>query len=366
MQIIIIKENVGMDISMDDFSVCFLTLSSNMSIVVKGTRTFPNNERGYISFVEWVKRKTSGICPFTFTMEATGVYYEGIAYHLFEEGFGVHVVLPNHAKKYGGSLGTKSKTDAIDARLLAQMGLERNLPLWKPSSPHFWVLKNLTRERQALIHDRTAALNRLHAYSHQGCPLQDCIERTNRQIAFYEDQITEIESQIKKIVDSDPALSQRISYIQSIKGVGFLTAVIIIAETNGFATFTGIKQVVSFAGLDIRIRESGKWKGKSRISKCGNRHIRKALYMPALAKISHDPNTRIFYERLVEKKRIKMVAGVAVQRKLLALIYTLWKKQEMFDPSAPKISGNVQHKSSFGSAGKAKNSGYLNSTHYTR
>lgn len=185
-----------------------------------------------------------------------------------------------------------------------------------------------------MIGERTAALNRLHAYSHQGHPQQDSIERTNRLIVFYEAQIAEIEDQIQKIVKADPSLRKRISYIESIKGVGFLTAVIIIAETNGFATFTNSKQVVSFAGLDVKIRESGKCKGKSRISKCGNRHIRKALYMPALAKITHDQNTKLFYERLVQKKGIKMVAGVAVQRKLLALIYTLWKKQQMFDASA--------------------------------
>lgn len=185
-----------------------------------------------------------------------------------------------------------------------------------------------------MIREHTAALNRLHAYSHQGHPHKDCIDRTNRLIVFYQAQIAEIEDQIQKIVRADPLLSRRISYIESIKGVGFLTAVIIIAETNGFATFTGIKQVVSFAGLDVKIRQSGKWKGKSRISKCGNSHIRKALYLPSLSKITHDNNTKLFYERLVEKKGIKMVAGVAVQRKLLALIYTLWKKQQMFDASA--------------------------------
>lgn len=337
MQTTIIKENVGIAISMEDFKVSFLAMKSDLSTLVKGSKTFANNHRGYTSFVEWAKRKTSGDCPLTFTMEATGVYYEGLAYHLFEQGFHLYVILANQAKKYAGSLGVKSKTDAIDARILAQMGLERKLMKWEPSSPDFRLLKNLTRERESLLGERTAALNRLHAYSHQGYPQQDSIERTTRLIAFYEDQIAQIETQIQNIVKSDPSLMKRISYVESIKGVGFLTAVIILAETHGFATFTGIKQVVSFAGLDIRIRESGKYKGKSRISKCGNRHIRKALYMPALSKITHDNHTKLFYQRLVEKKGVKMVAAVAVQRKLLALIYTLWKKQQLFDESVADI-----------------------------
>lgn len=132
--------------------------------------------------------------------------------------------------------------------------------------------------------------------------MKDCIERTRQQVAFYDGQIAQIEDQIKQIVKSDNNLDKRISCVQSIKGVGLITAVCIIAETNGFATFRNIKQVISFAGLDIKIKESGKWKGRSRISKCGNRHIRKALYMPALSKITHDQKTNIFYDRLVQKK----------------------------------------------------------------
>lgn len=127
MQTAIIKENVGMDISMDDFKVCFLAMKSDLSVVVKGSRTFANNQRGYTSFVGWVKKKVSSDSALTFTMEATGVYYEGVAYHLFEQDFLLHVILPNQAKKYAGSLGLRSKTDTIDARILAQMGLERKL-----------------------------------------------------------------------------------------------------------------------------------------------------------------------------------------------------------------------------------------------
>lgn len=329
-----LKENVGVDISMNDFSVSFTTLKSDLSVRVKGTKNFPNNQSGYIALEEWVAKKTSGDCPVSFTMEATGVYYEGAAYYLFEQGYTVYVVLPNQVKKYGQSLGIKSKTDKIDAGTLARMGMERKLSEWKPFSPCFRTLKCLTRERDTMINERTEALNRLHAYLHQNCPPPGCIERAKRLIAFYDEQIQEIDSQIKQVVDSDKALAHRLAYVCSIKGVGFVTAVVVVAETNGFATFRNIKQLTSFAGLDVRIRESGNWKGKSRISKCGNRHIRKAMFWPAFSKIRNDEKTKEFYERIVEKKTVKMVAAVAVQRKLLGLMYTLWKKQEMFDASA--------------------------------
>lgn len=105
----------------------FLAMKSDLSVVVKGSRTFTNNQTGYTSFVEWVKKKVSSDSVLTFTMEATGVYYKGVAYHLFEQDFLLHVILPNQVKKYAGSLGLRSKTDTIDARILAQMGLERKL-----------------------------------------------------------------------------------------------------------------------------------------------------------------------------------------------------------------------------------------------
>jgi len=119
-------------------------------------------------------------------------------------------------------------------------------------------------------------------------------------------------------------------YLLSIPGVRLLTAATIVAETNGFAAFESIKQLTSYAGLDVRIAESGKWKGKSKISKRGNSHIRKALFMPSLSKITHDKATKQFFERIKTKKGIGMVATVAVERKLLGLMFSLWKKQEMY------------------------------------
>lgn len=330
----IIKQNVGIDIAKDDFKVSFSTIVDDLSTTVKGTRTFSNNLSGFEDFIAWSKKKSVGELPVSYTMEATGVYYEGLAYHLFAQGFTVHVVLPNQAKKYGQSLGVKSKTDKIDAQTLASMGLERNLLKWEPFSPYFLVLKQLTREREAIICEQISALNRLHAYQHQGQLQPESIDRSERQLAFYKSQIEEIDMQIEAIVKSDESLYQRIEYIDSIKGVGFLTAVIIVAETNGFAGFTSIKQLTSFAGLDVRIAESGKWKGKSKISKKGNSHIRKALFMPSFSKVKYDPKTKQYYDRLSEKKGIKMMAAIAVQRKLLGLMYTLWKKQEMFNPDA--------------------------------
>ena len=126
-------------------------------------------------------------------------------------------------------------------------------------------------------------------------------------------------------------MKTKIGYLDSIPGVGLITAAVIVAETNGFAAFESIKQLTSYAGLDIRIQESGKWKGKSKISKRGNSHIRKALYMPSISKKTYDWATKQFFERIKEKKGIGMIALIAVERKLLGLMFSLWKKEEMYN-----------------------------------
>jgi transposase len=258
---------------MYSLSVAFSVLTDDFRTVVRGTRTFSNTSKGFALFQTWVSDKKQLASEVHFTMEATGVYHEELVYFLHEKGYLVHIVLPNVAKKYGQSLGLKSKTDKLDARTLAQMGLERELRLWKPLSSSMLVLKQLTRERDALVCTRTIFANRLHAYRHQGRPFQDSITRSMDLIFSLDEQIKKIEKEVKNLVDADNVLKTKMEYLVSIPGVGLLTAAIIAAETDGFVTFTSIKQLTGYAGLYVRIAESGTWKGKSKISKRGNSRI---------------------------------------------------------------------------------------------
>ena len=183
----------------------------------------------------------------------------------------------------------------------------------------------MTRERNALIKERTVFQNQLHALNHSVDPFKKSVNRLKQIIKFINKLIGAIEKDCANIIGKDEMVKSKIDKVTTIPGIGFITAVVIIAETHGFALITSIKQLVSYAGLDIKIRESGKWKGKSRITKKGNVHIRKALYFPSYSSIKYSETNGIFYERLFEKKGKSMIAATAVQRKLLGLIYTLWK-----------------------------------------
>jgi transposase len=264
-------------------------------------------------------------------MEATGVYYEGLAHHLHAQKFTVHVVLANQSKSYGKSLGLKSKTDKIDARTLSQMGLERTLREWTPPGPVLINLKQLTRERERLINMQTVLKNNLHSCEHRACPRASTLHRTNDIVSFIKEQIKAIDKEIVSEIQKDEAIKRKLPYILSIPGVGVLTAATVISETKGFADTVNIKQLASYCGLDIRIAESGTWKGQSRISKKGNSHLRHALYMPTLSKIRFDTSTKEHYEKL-KARTCPMKAVTAECRKLLCLMYSLWTKEEMYCP----------------------------------
>src|SRR5690606_28410827 len=110
------------------------------------------------------------------------------------------------------------------------------------------------------------------------------------------------------------------------------TIVKVLAETNGFLLFDSIRQLVSYAGLDVVQDQSGNQTGKTKISKKGNAHLRQSLYMAALSAGKYNPVLKPFYERMKEKLPAKKQGIVALMRKLLILINTLWKTEEEYDP----------------------------------
>ncbi len=318
------KTNVGLDISMDTFAATIAVLNDDLEIDFLGYGEFENNKKGFKSMEKWIKSFNIKSEEFHFTMEGTGVYYEKIANYLHQKNHSVHVVLANKTRRYAESLDIKSKTDKIDSKNLSQFGIERKLKNWQPPISYFAELKSLTRERANVIKLRTQLKNNLHALNHSYSPNKDNIRRLNSIIKSLNAQVKEIEAEIRLKSKSDVEIKEKIDKLTSIPGVGEITAVSLVAETDGFALIENSKQLTSYAGLDVRIRESGKWKGQSKISKKGNSFIRSALYFPALTAIRCSNEFKSTYERITTKKKSK-VGITAISRKLLVLVYSLWK-----------------------------------------
>ena len=338
-----LKLSVGIDIAKDNFSACITIRYADGRLVILSNKEFGNRKGGFVALLNWVKRMTPkgyvGIKT-VYVMEATGVYYEALAHYLAEQEQHVSVQLANNVKNYGKSLNQKSKTDKADAQIIAQMGIERELSGWSKPQTYWRKLRSLCRERVALIEEKTVIGNQLHALeiAHDTCP--ETLKRLEKRIDFIEKQVKEIEIQINTDVAKDPANAAKIDKVCTIKGIGILTAVAIVAECDGFVLFKNKSQLVSFAGYDVVKKDSGDVKSPGYISKKGNRYIRRALYWPAQTAIKLNPEFENLAGRIYNTTKIKMKGAVAVQRKLLVLIYKLFVNDSVYDPKYQESIAN--------------------------
>jgi len=329
----IIKQVIGIDISMDTFVCRVGIIKTDQQTEISSHEVYENNNQGIRQFYKYSQEQQIGGITQYFLMEATGVYYEALAYFLKSRGAYVIVVLPNKAKYFAKTLTIKSKTDPIDARMLTQMGLEKRLNEWEPPSELMKTLKQLTREHLSLKELRTDAMNRIHAKTHSFKPGKDTVRRLRREIKLYETLIKEIETSIRSLLKSDTQIWGKVQNILTVNGIGLMTIAKVLAETNAFALIKNGKQLTSYAGLDIVLKESGKYKGKTKISRKGNRHLRMSVFMPALSAIKSNHKMKNYYDRMLARGKPKKTGVIAVARKLLLLIYFLWINDTKYDPA---------------------------------
>lgn len=328
----IVKQVVGIDVAQKDFVVRLGRMYDDWSPELYASKSFANTAKGFESLVAWVNKLTTVETDVRYVMEATGVYHESLAYFLDEKGFEVSIVLPNKISNYVRTLETKTITDKTSATAICLFGLEKKIDRWHRPKGIFKKLRQLTREREQVVVERTMLKNQLHAESSEAEPAKKAIARMKKRIELLDAQEKEIMAEVKQLTQTDPQIKELIILICTLPGVGLLTAAIVLAETNGFDLIRSKRQLTSYAGLDVVEKQSGtSVKGKSRISKKGNRYLRKALHLPSLSAIRHDQRFKAVFSRLVAKHGIKMKAAVAVQRKLLELIYTLHKTGKPYD-----------------------------------
>lgn len=343
-----VKYSVGFDASKEEFVAAIQRVNYDQSKALKATRKFNNTAKGFCDCEYWINQHNKADVPVVITMEATGNYHENLAYYFNKKGYYVSVVLPNKAKKYMQSLGIKSKNDTIDAKGLSLMGAEQHLAEWQPFSPSIYELRALTRYCEQLTSTRTRLMNQLSSMEYGMFQIEEVKIGLKELIQNTEIQIKQIKQHIQELIRKDEKITERFDKIIPIKGLGLLSLATVIAETNGFDLFENERQLTSYAGYDVIENQSGKRVGKTRISKKGNSHLRRIMHMPALNTIRcKDPGFVKVYDRIMSRTTFKMKAYVAIQRKLLCLIYCLWKKNEKYDPHYGVTTGNVEQKSLF-------------------
>ena len=328
----LIKQCVGVDISKESFTACvcsrLLTGEEQLSEVLE----FKNLKSGFNQLIKWSRKITVPSLEVTFVMEATGVYHENLAHHLHKLKQPVCVLLPNKVKHFAKSLNVKTKTDKVDARVIARMGAERKLSNWSPPHPLFKQLRDLTRGYSELMKEKTVFTNRLEALNSGYEPLSMIMKSHKELIKQLDKQLARFKVEIEKLIFSEEWLAEKVKKILTIKGVGLMTVAVILAETQGFEFVQNIRQLCSYAGYDVVQRQSGtSVSGKSKISKKGNSWIRGALHFPALVASRHNSIMKTTYQRINNRNTYKMIGATAIQRKILVLIYTLWKNDTIFD-----------------------------------
>lgn len=328
----ILKQVLGTDVAQKELVVSLGRLLEDLTVEIYASKVFPNTPKGFALLLSWVKQLTDPTIVVRFVMEATGVYHEPFAYFLTEQSEEVSIVLPNKISNYFRTLEVKTITDRTASEAITRFGLERKLDRWKRPDPLLKRLRQLTRERDQVVEQRTMAKNQLHAEMAEAEPNDTTVKRIKKHILFLDKQEKEIKDEITVLTKKDQRISHTVEVLASAPGVGLLTAVTVLAETNGFELIRNIRQLTSYAGLDVREKQSGtSVKGKPKISKRGNRYLRKAMHLPALAAIRSNERFKGVFARLVAKHGIKMKAAVAVQRKLLELMYILYKTNTRYD-----------------------------------
>lgn len=335
----VLKEVLGVDVAQKELVVTLGRMFNDLTIELYAHKVFKNNDKGILALLDWVKKLSDAEVNVRFVMEATGVYHQKFAFYLDDHDYQVSVVLPNKISNYMRTLENKTITDKSCSQAIAQFGLERKLDQWHKPKKIYRSLQQLTRERDQIVSERVVVKNQLHAEQAEAEPNERSLKRLEERIRLLNKQEKEIKSDLNGIVNNDRILQGELRNICSITGIGELTAIIVLAETNGFELIRNKKQLTSYAGLDIKEKQSGtSIKGKPRISKKGNRHLRKAMYLPALVAVKHDENFRNVYVRIVSKQGIKMKGLVAVQRKLLEMTYVIYKSKKQYQKDYQDIN----------------------------
>lgn len=261
-------------------------------------------------------------------MEATGTYWEAVAEFLADAGHAVSVVNPAQIKAFHVASGVCTKTDKLDARLIAEFCVARHPEPWQAPTPALRELRALVARRDALEAMRTQEKNRLLVAR------QNLRKGIKAHLDYLEKAISEIDAALRRKIDDDPDLKGQRELLDSIPGLGEKTIPVLLSYYGGPPRFDNARKAAAFAGLDPRQHESGSSvKLKPRLSKVGHALLRKALYMPAMVATTKTAWGRAFRDRLAAAGKPPMVILGAMMRKLVHVAFGVLKSGTPFNPA---------------------------------
>ena len=292
---------------------------------------FPNTAAGHQQMLRFLRKHAAEV---RVCMESTGLYGLDAALVLHQQsGIEIMVANPRSVRHFGCAMMQRSKTDPIDARLLAEYARRMRFQPWQPPSLKGRQLCAVSRAIHQLTEMNAMQKNRLHAASVTETTPKIVIRELERSLAHQQRSIQRLTREALQLIASDPQLQKRFELLLSFPGIAETSALQLLGELVLLSPDCNVRQWVAYAGLDPRQYSSGKSvEKKVRISKVGNRHLRRALFMPALVAVRRNPQFRAYYRHLLAHGKFKMVALVAAMRKLLHGIYGVFQTLQPFDP----------------------------------
>jgi transposase len=310
---------VGIDVAKDSMEVA----------VHEGTEhwNYTNGEAGIAKLITRMKK----LSPSLIVLEATGGYEVSIAAELHAKGFPVAVVNPRHIRDFARSVGILAKTDVLDAKVIARYAATvqpapRALPAEETKR-----LGSIMMRRRQIVAMRTAEKNRLH----QADPAVK--ERFNAHITWLEQELNDLNKELKQMIGSNPEWKEKSDIIQSVPGVGPNLAITILSDFPELGQLNR-KQAAALSGVAPFNRDSGKMRGKRSIWG-GRSVVRTAAYMSTISAIRFNPLLKPFYTRLIEAGKLRKVAIVACMRKLLCILNAMLKKHATWDCRLHQLIG---------------------------
>ena len=294
------------------------------------SKVVDNHHDGFLALTDWIAKhhRPASDGKLHVCMEATGIYWEAVAEYLADQGHTVSVVNPAQIKAFGSSQLIRTKTDKVDARLIATYCATHRPLAWVAPTANVRELRALIARRDALAAMVTQEKNRLYV-------ARDSVRaHIEGHLTYLANAMAEMDAAIRQKIDDDPDLKQQYALLDSVPGLGERTIPLLLSHYGGSDRFDCAKQAVAFAGLDPRQHESGSSvRGKTRLSKVGHTNIRRALYMPAMVVMTKTTWGKVFAKRLADNHKPPMVIIGALMRKIVMIAFSILKSNKPFNPA---------------------------------
>lgn len=317
---------LGIDISKLKFNACLINKGGKLK-----HKLFANTSTGFEQLSEWLsKQRVERVHA---CLEATGSYGEALSLFLSQAGHRVSVINPAAIKAFAQSRLSRTKTDRVDAELIARFCLTQEPPAWTPLPEEVRELQALVRRLESLIEMRVMEENRLSS----GITVEMVRQSVEAHLTYLNQEIKRTEELIHNHIDNHPTLKQQSELLDSIPGIAETTAALLLSEITEIKQYRSARQVAAYAGLVPRERQSGSsLRGRVRLSKIGNARLRRALYFPAITALRCSPFFQTWAEGLQKRGKSKLSVICAVMRKLVHLAYGVLKSEKPFDPEWAK------------------------------